>query len=74
VYCNTLDQGGEPYYYRGPNGVSGVWQAWLMPWAPLWWGRKNCLAKNKMCDLQYLQPLFVPHTINNCITASIQHP
>ena len=29
------------------SGVSRVWQAWHMPWAPLWRGRKNCLAKLK---------------------------
>jgi len=38
--------------------VSRVWQAWFVPWAPLWRGRKNCLAKIKICDLQILQPLF----------------
>jgi len=26
------------------SGVSTVWQVWLVTWAPLWWGRKSCLA------------------------------
>jgi len=30
------------------SGVSRVWQAWLVPWAPVWWGRKNWLAKIKI--------------------------
>ena len=29
-----------------------------MPWAPLWWRRKNSLAKTKNCDLQFLQLVF----------------
>jgi len=39
------------------SGVSRVWQACHVPWAPLWWGRKNCMAKIKICDLQFLEPL-----------------
>jgi len=35
-----------------------VWQAWLVPWAPLWRWRNNCLAKIKICDLYFVQPLF----------------
>jgi len=35
----------------------GVWQAWFVPWAPLWWGCKCCFAKIKICDLRFLQPL-----------------
>ena len=30
------------------SGVSRVWQAWHVPWAPLWRGRKNCLTKIKI--------------------------
>jgi len=29
------------------SGVSRVWRAWHVPWAPLWRGRKNWLAKIK---------------------------
>ena len=40
------------------SGVSRVWQAWLVPWAPLCWERKIYLAKLKICGLQFLQSLF----------------
>ena len=46
------------------SGVSRVWQAWLVPWAPLWWERKYCLAKIKICDLQFLQPLYCAPYVN----------
>jgi len=36
----------QPVAYPG-----SLWQAWLVPWAPLWLGCKNCLAKNKLCAL-----------------------
>ena len=35
------------------SGVSRAWPAWLVPWAPLWRGRKNCLAQIKICDLTF---------------------
>jgi len=40
------------------SGVSRVWQTWHVPWAALWRGRKNCLTKIKICDLQFREPLF----------------
>ena len=41
----------------GLCGVSRVWQAWHVPWTPLRRGRKNCMAKMKVCDLQFLESL-----------------
>jgi len=35
-----------------------VCQAWLVSFAPLWRGRKNCLAKIKIGDLQLLESIF----------------
>jgi len=35
------------------SGVSRAWPAWLVPWAPLWRGRKSCLAQIKICDLTF---------------------
>jgi len=34
------------------SGVSRVWQAWHVPW-----GCENCMAKIKVIDLQFLEPL-----------------
>jgi len=57
---------------RISSGVSRVWQAWHMPWAPrrLWQGRINCLANIKICDSQFLEPLFCApynHLLQSCI-------
>ena len=54
------------------NGVSRVWQAWHMPRAPLWRGRKNCLAKLKSL-FTVLSPLFCApsiHKLQSCINAA----
>ena len=51
------------HYYLHFSGASRVWQAWLVPWAPRWWGRNNCLANIKISDLELLEPLFcAPYT------------
>jgi len=37
-------------------------------------GAQNCLAKIKISDLQFLEPIFAPHTTVNCNAASTQLP
>jgi len=54
------------------SGVSRVWQAWHVPWAPLWQGRKNCLAKIKIFICSFLNLYFAPHTFTNCKAATTQ--
>jgi len=34
------------------------------------WGAQNCLAKIKICDLQFFNLYFAPHTRINCNPAS----
>jgi len=55
------------------SGVSRVWQAWHVPWAPLWRGRKNCLANNWNLYLQSREPLFWAsyiHKLQSCINTA----
>jgi len=55
------------------SGVSRVWQAWLVPWAPLWQGRKICLVKFKICDFEFPEPLFYApynHQLQSCINTA----
>jgi len=52
------------------SGVSRVWQAWPVPWAPLWRGRKNCLQKIKSFFYSFLNLYFSPHIFTNCKVAS----
>jgi len=33
------------------SGISRGWQAWLVTWAPLWLGRKECLAQIKIMTM-----------------------
>jgi len=43
------------------SGVSRVWQAWLVPWAPLWRGREIAWQKLKslfaVCWTSILRPI-----------------
>jgi len=52
------------------SGVARVWQAWHVPWAPLWWGRKNCLAKFKICHLQFLFWAPCNDSLHSCIATA----
>jgi len=52
------------------SGLSRVWQAWHVLWAPLWRGRKNCLAKNKIFIYSFLNFYFAPRAYINCKGAS----
>jgi len=55
------------------SGVSRVWQAWHVPWAPHWRGRKNCLAKITNFIYSFLNLyIFAPHTTINSKAASTQ--
>ena len=54
------------------SGVCRVWQAWHMPWAPLWRGRKNCLAKWKFLFTVF-EPIFCApciHELQSCVNAA----
>jgi len=55
-------------------GVSRVWQAWHMPWAPLWRGAQKVLGKSKIFIYSFLNLCFVPHAFINCKTASTPRP
>ena len=44
------------------SGVSRVWQAWHVPWAPLWRGRKIAWKKIKTFTYSFLNLYFAPHT------------
>jgi len=54
------------------SGVSRVCQAWHVPWASLWRGRKNCLEKVTSFFYSFLNLYFAPHTFTNCKAASTQ--
>jgi len=43
------------------SGVSRVWQSWHVPWVPLWWGHKNCLAKIKIFVYSFLNHYSAAH-------------
>ena len=43
------------------SGVSRVWQAWHVPWAPLSRGCENCLAKIKFVMYSFLNLYLAPH-------------
>jgi len=45
------------------SGVSGIWQAWHLPWAPLWRGRKNCLEKIKIFMYSFMNLYFAPEPL-----------
>jgi len=54
------------------SGVSRVWQAWHMPWAPLWREGKNCLAKLKSVFTVPWTYILRPciHKLQSCINAA----
>jgi len=56
------------------SGVSGVWQAWHVPWASRWRERKNHLEKIKIFIYSFLNSYFALHTFINCKAASTQRP
>jgi len=56
------------------SGVSRVWQAWHMPWAPLWRGEQKLLGKIKIFICSFLNLHFAPHAFINCKTASTPRP
>jgi len=56
------------------NGVSRVWQAWHMPWAPLCRGAKKLLGKIKIFIYSFLNLYFAPHTFINCKAAPTPRP
>ena len=43
------------------SGVSKVWQAWHVSWAPLWRRAQNCLAKIKIFMHSFVNIYFAPH-------------
>ena len=51
-----------------------VWQAWHMPWAPLWQGAKKLLGKIKIFIYSFLNLYFAPHAFINCKAASTPRP
>jgi len=56
------------------SGVSMVWQAWHMPWAPLWLGAQKLLGKTRIFIYSFFNLCFVPHAFINCKAASAPRP
>jgi len=56
------------------SGVSRVWQAWHVPWAPLWRGAQKLLGKIKIFMYSFLNLYFAPHAFLNCKAASTPRP
>jgi len=56
------------------GGVSRVWQAWHMPWVPLWWGSQKLLGKIKIFIYSFFNHYFAPHAFINCKAASTPRP
>jgi len=53
-----------------PVAYLGKWQAWVVPWAPLWRGRKNCLGKLQIVTYSFSSTyICVPynHKLQSCI-------
>ena len=49
--------------YHKTSGVSGVWQAWLVPWAPLLYGGcKIAWEKLKCVSYSFFNLCFSPHS------------
>ena len=53
------------------SGVSRLWQAWHMPWAPLWRGAQKLLGKIKIFIYSFFNLYFAPHAFINCKAASL---
>ena len=53
-----------------------VWQAWLVPWAPFWWGRRIAWQKSNIVTCSFFSLYFAPYTTNTNCTAehSTQRP
>ena len=52
------------------SGVSRVWQAWHVPWAPLSRGAQKLLGNIKIFIYSFLNLYFAPHAFINCKAAS----
>ena len=55
------------------SGVSRVWQAWHMPWAPLWRAAKTA-GKIKIFIYSSFNLYCAPHAFINCKAASTPRP
>jgi len=58
------------------SGVSRVWQAWHMPWAPraTLTGAQKLLGKIKIFIYSFFNLYFTPHAFINCKVASTPRP
>ena len=56
------------------SDVSRVWQAWHMPWVPVWRGAQKLLGKIKIFIYSFLNLYFAPLAFINCKTASTPRP
>jgi len=56
------------------SGASRVWQAWHVPWAPLWRGAQKLLGKTQNLFYSFLNLYFAPHAFINCKAASTPRP